>query len=288
MAAAVIVVLGILAAGLPPGAVYRPPESGARLHLDADHLATVEGSINGRGPFTLMLDTGSNRSAVSGRLARSLGLPSVATTSVVTAASSDVRLVVRLDQIAIGGAAKTDLLVPVLDSADLGVVGPGVDGILGQDFLLDQNYTLDYEHRRLSWDRAPTSPTAGRLALVEHDGRWLVALPQPADPAGAVIRLVPDSGATALVMFDRGAPLPLSTKPLATHAPLSIIGGAASARAVLIGLMSIGSIVLCDHPALVVSRRDPGAPAGDGLLPLSMFASVTFDATNRELAVRPR
>jgi predicted aspartyl protease len=257
------------------------------LSLSADGIVTVEAVINGAGPFRLMLDTGSNRSAVSSRLARSLRLTPVATSSMVTAGGTQQQHVVHLTRLTLGTVAKHGLLVPVLDNSAMESVGAGVDGILGQDFLLDQNYTLDYEHRRLAWNAAASTASApAELALVEAEGRWLVSLPQTKNEPAA--RFVPDSGAAGLIVFDRGAALPVPTAPLPVTAQLTTLTGSTSSRAVLVSKMAIGAIVWKNRPALVIDRRDPAAPAGDGLLPLSAFASVTFDAGRRVMTVRSR
>ena len=52
--------------------------------VEADGIIMVPVVVNGRGPFPFVIDTGSNRTAISGDLAHALELPIVAKTEVVS------------------------------------------------------------------------------------------------------------------------------------------------------------------------------------------------------------
>lgn len=261
---------------------------GISFQVDRQAGISVSVSINGSGPFRLLLDTGSTRSAISARLATSLHLKAIATTDLVTGAGNATRQVVRLDVLALGPVAREALPVVVFEDAMMARLGAGLDGILGQDFLLDQSYTLDYSRHELTWESQPVAPARGdaRLALVNDEGRWLAVAAQ--GPRTPPLRLVPDSGASTIVIFDRGSSLPLRMTALPLPAALVTIAGAAPTRAVILNTLAIDRILLRDQPALVVDRRQPDAPAGDGLLPLSLFARVTFDATGKAMILRAR
>jgi predicted aspartyl protease len=274
-----------LAAGPLLSAKGPEPSMQVPLLIDGEGMITILARVGEAGTLKLLLDTGSNRSAVSARVARRLGLRTVARASVVTSAGSQDGQIVRLPSVSLGIVTKRDLLASVIDEQGLTAIGVDLDGILGQDFLMDQTYTLDYRHHRLIWHTAsPLDRSGVRLALSDEEGRWLVELPQSG--VNRNLRMVPDSGASGLVLFDRGAAVPLSLKPVSQGASVITITGSLDARAAVVTRMSIGSITLRDRPALVVERGDPAAPGGDGLLPLSMFASVTFDATQHALLVR--
>lgn len=266
----------------------RDPGNSVPLHLEDDGVITVQVRIDASGPFTLLLDTGSNRSAVSRRIARAMHLTAVARTTRVTAAGSSASDVVQLDAITLGSVTKRGLLVTVLDDADRASLGEELDGILGQDFLLGETYTLDYEHRRLLWEaKLPTRGEMTRLSLKQDEGRWLVALPQNHERS-ETLWFVPDSGTSTLIVFDQGMPLTLGLRPMPCCATMRTVTGSLDARIVLIDRLQVGAIVLRNRPALVASRRSPDAPAGDGLLPLSMFRSVSFEPSTRSLIVRER
>jgi predicted aspartyl protease len=253
---------------------------------DTQGLVSVPVTINGGGPFTFVLDTGSSRSAVSTRLARRLRLSAVATTNLMSSTATASVPVVRLDGVGVGGKAKHGLLVPVLPIAGQASLGDTADGVLGQDFLLDQNYTLDYDRLRLVWRGTP-APDRGdaRLTLKNVADRWLVALPQ--DGESQPLWFVPDSGAETFVIFDRGGAARLQLTRI-RGVTVQTVTGHAVAMMVLLHRLQVGSVVLRDLPAVVVTKRPADAPAADGLLPLSAFSQVTFDAGASTLLVRRR
>jgi len=250
--------------------------------------ATVRLTINGGGPYVFVVDTGSNRTAVTSRLAARLGLRPVATTTVVTSASAATGTVIELDEITVGTVTRRSLPAAVLPEGAVSALGRDADGLLGQDFLRDQNYTLDYARGRLVWNESVDSDRgAVRLALRADEGRWLVALPQEASDRHP-LWFVPDSGAQSLVLFDRGAAPRLPLSPLPGVLTSSTVLGSSNVRASLVGMLRVGALLLRDQPAIVIDRREPDAPAGDGLLPLCAFARVTFLSTERVLIVHPR
>jgi len=256
------------------------------LRVEADGILSVSAFVNGAGPFNLLLDTGASRTLLTAGVARRLHLAPVAKSALVSPATSELRGVVRLDEVKLGNVVKRNLLVAVVDNAELEEVGEKFQGILGQDFLLDRDYTLDYEHRRLIWGASADEQTVdARLDLKEDEGRWLAALPQ-ADH-GTVLWFVPDSGAATLVVFDQGTPLTLPVLPMPSMSEVTTLAGSRRAKQVRIVTLMIGSAAICDRPALVMERRAVKA-AGDGLLPLSMFASVSFHAMERSLVLRLR
>jgi hypothetical protein len=53
-------------------------------------------------------------------------------------------------------------------------------------------------------------------------------------------------------------------------------------------LFRIGDILLRDQRVVVVERPEADAPGGQGLLPLQLFASVSFNARGRYLVARAR
>ncbi len=147
---------------------------GIALSIDAPGAVIVPASIDGAGPFPFLLDTGSSHSVVSRSLAARLGLAFVARTTVLTSTGSEVRPVVRLDQVRIGPSRSEGLLASVAPTPQLAAIARGIEGIIGQDFLSAFNYTLDYRRKRLRWNDRSSDDRAVRLPLVEQRGRYLV------------------------------------------------------------------------------------------------------------------
>lgn len=251
-----------------------------RFDVDEDGAVAVAASVNGAGPFRFLVDTGSTHTAVGDALAGRLGLQAVAKADIMSATGHAMRPIVRLGRTSVGAAAREGILASVLPSAELGRLGGDVDGVLGQDFLGDFDYTLDYLHGRLTWTAdAGTGEPAARLTLAPEGGRFLATLPQ--GPGRGVVRLVPDTGSAALVLFGpaaggRGGALRLL--PANGQAQLHGVAGERTVDRAFVQALRVGALVMRNEPAVVVER--PGSAAGhaDGLLPLHRFARVSFDA----------
>lgn len=259
--------------------------------LDAAGRVVVPVRIGTAGPFPFVLDTGSNASAVSDTLARDLELSLVARSPVISAGGTVFRGIVRLSDVAVGGARAREVLATVTPAEDLAVARHGIDGILGQDFLRELHYTLDYRRRVLTWDDAAGTSAADSpsgsvaLPLVPEDGRFVAELAQSG--GDEVLRLVPDSGADSLVLFQR--PSVRLPSMVSTGTPMRISGltGEREARPFRLPLLRIGSLVLRNQTGVTVDRLEPDAPAVDGLLPLHGFSRVAFRGRERLLLVWP-
>jgi predicted aspartyl protease len=244
--------------------------------------------VEGRGPHRFLVDTGANGSAVSRDLAGRLGLAPVAKRLVVTPAGDETRLVVDLGRVSVGAAAADALLASIVDADRLWMDGAEVDGVLGQDFLARFDYTIDYRRRVLAWEAAAMGGDGVRLALHRSEGRFLVDAPQPGS-GDHVFRLVPDSGANGLVVFERPGGVRLAMDPLPGGSEVESASGRRRAVEMRrVPRLRIGSLTLRDQIAAVVSRPEAGAPEGDGLLPLHQFASVTFGSQAGYLVIRAR
>lgn len=281
-------VLTVLLAAMPVLHVYAGTPENVPFRLGDDGAVVVPVVIDGRGPVPFLLDTGANGSAVFEGLAKELALPPVARTSVITPVGSRSRVVVRLDRVALGDAQALGLLASVIPAFQLDVAGAAIQGILGQDFLSGFDYTIDYRGRRIVWAASDGGATAGdevRLALRRSEGRFLVELPQEGD---RIVRFVPDSGTNGLVVFDRPGAWALPADPLRDRYEVSDLSGRRTVETRRIRALRIGHLTLRDQVAAVVSRPQSTASEGDGLLPLHLFASVTFESQKGYLVIRVR
>jgi hypothetical protein len=161
-----------------------------------------------------------------------------------------------------------------------------IEGIIGQDFLFAFNYTLDYRHHRLSWTDDDARDGGTRLPLVAEQGRYLVRL--RSDGTRAPVLLVPDSGSNGFVLYARDGRVPLPLE--ATSAILSVhsLSGRHDARAMILRELKLGDVTVRDQPVALVSRDSANRLEGDGLLPLHLFASVSFNARDKQLTIRAR
>ena len=223
--------------------------------------------LNGRGPYRFLLDTGSTHSSVSASTASEIGAPVVARTEIGSAAGSREALVVRIDALEVGPVAVDGLLASVVE---LGFAG--VDGVIGHDALAPLRFTIDFARSRLLW--WPTDAMVARgstLILQSSHGRFLLSLPQ----RQSILRLVPDTGAHALLLFDPDRSLPVTRLP--ATATLTTTAAETEVRLARVRELHIGGLTLTDVPAAVAERHRSEPEEVDGLLPLHLFDRVTFD-----------
>lgn len=126
-----------------PDALYASP---TRVDRAGRVLAAV--TINGRGPFRFILDTGANSSALSPRLVQMLGLPMdpAATVRVNGVTGSAMLPVVRIDRLRAGEIELRDVSLPVLAEH----VFAGADGILGVEGLQAARIDVDFARDRVT------------------------------------------------------------------------------------------------------------------------------------------
>jgi len=246
-------------------------------------------TVGVRGPFRFLLDTGSTHTAVTERLATAVDAVPVARTVMRAAAGSVRCLVVALPAVAVDGVSADGLTATALPPAAAAALGPGVDGVLGQDFLARFSFTIDYRRSRILWHDADYVAPGTRLALVSAQDRWLVELPQPATTQGSartLRRFVPDSGADTLVLFGEHRAGCLITAWRAGTSALGSLTGERAVRTAIVDGLRVGEATLDRQLAAVVPSTAPDDP--DGLLPLHLFASVFFSASSRALVIEVR
>ncbi|HMF96226.1 MAG TPA: retroviral-like aspartic protease family protein [Vicinamibacterales bacterium] len=242
--------------------------------------------VDGAGPFRFLLDTGSNASVISEKLAAELATPIVAKTTLVSAGGRKDALVTRIEHLAMGTVTATAVLMTLIQPDALAVPdvlasGQHVQGVIGQDVLGTLRYTIDYRQRKIVWRDETGSVPSGATAfeLEPHDNRFLVVLPQDRQ----VLRLVPDSGAERLVLFQRAnrkqPPVTVADEPVG----LTGLTGTRAARRAVVRDLKVGSTTLVDVPAVVIRRDD--SDQADGLLPLHIFPRVTFSGPERQMFI---
>jgi len=248
----------------------------------------VSVTVGAMGPFRFLLDTGSTHTAVTEKLATAVDAVPVARTVMRAAAGSVRCLVVALPTVVVDGVSADGLTATALPPAAAGALGPGVDGVLGQDFLSRFAFTIDYRRSRILWHDADYVAPGTRLTLVPAQDRWLVELPQPATTGSAptLRRFVPDSGADTLVLFGEHRVGRLITAWRAGTSALGSLTGERAVRTATVDGLRVGEATLDGQIAAVVPSTAPDDP--DGLLPLHLFASVFFSARSRLLVIEAR
>lgn len=271
-AVAALVSLAFSAANADPA-----PEEIA-LSVRSSGAVRVPVFVNGQGPFTFLLDTGSSHTTLGSRLAGRLALPIVAQVRVTTPAGVQLQPVVAVEHLAIGNARVENLMPSVVSIAELRSLEPGIDGVVGQDFLKAFDYTVDYRRKRLRFT-AESEGAHARLPLVRSGDRSLVQL--PGGEGGEPVLMVPDSGSEGFVVFERNGrtALPMSYRDDAVG--VAALSQQRLGRGALLRELKLGDVTLRDQPAVVIPRDGEA----DGLLPLHRFASVSFSNSEGYMTV---
>jgi len=268
MRAAVVFVLALVGVSSPVQAAGTP------FALGDQGGVIVPVTLNGRGPFKLLLDTGSTHSAVSEAVAAAIGAPAVAKTMMGSATGGREVIVVRIDALECGALVARGLLASVVSFDRLSATD-GIQGVIGQDALAAVRYTIDFRRRELLWWPEEGAVARGMSFTLEGGrGRFLISLPQRSN----TLRLVPDSGAGTLLLFDPSNRLPLTL--LGQHTMLTTMSAQGTVRLARMRELQVGTAMLQNVAAVVVGRNPTEAEDADGLLPLHLFDRVTFDGPN--------
>lgn len=234
--------------------------------------------VNGSGPFRMLLDTGATHSAITEDVAALVRAKPVAQSIVITPAGEMLRTIVAVDRITVGSIAAEDMLPSVVPAHAFDPEGR-IHGLIGQDVLAKLRYTLDFKARTVEWHQETRSRRGVRLPLAFEHGRFLIALQQD----GYTLRLVPDSGAGAIVLFDAHDRVTLSSADASTTVELWTAHATKPARPVRVRELRVGDQIMRNVPAVSIERPDRHPAEGDGLLPLHLFERVTFDGPGRML-----
>jgi predicted aspartyl protease len=259
------------------------------------YLMVVGVSVNGRGPFDFLVDTGTNTTIVDPQLAGELGLTPAGAISLAS-----MNKAVRVDQyflhtLQVGAASVSHLEALAAPLPELQAIQASIRGVLGMNFLLQFSFLLDYDHQRFEIfpfpEQAP-APEGFRVKTEIHDWRILVPVASAASPRGGW-KLSLDSGISDLLVFEgRVDTSGKGTDGCGQISCLMEVATNLSRQSVLTvrvrdlviaeaHLQDVLTVVLPNH---LLSPADPS----DGLLPTSMFRSVFFDRTNASLVFRPR
>ena len=263
------------------GAAATPEE--IIVSLRSSGAVRVPVGVNGAGPFTFLLDTGSSHTIVSSELVDRLGLPVVAQARVHTPAGVEIGRVVRVELMSIGSASAFGLMPSVVSLAQLRATESGVDGVIGQDFLSAFNFTVDYRRKRLRFTAEAEDPQV-HLPLVRAGDRSLVQL--PGNPGDEPVLMVPDTGTEGFVIFERDGRTALRVDPMSQAFEVSGLASQRVGRGALLRELKVGGVTLRNQPAVVLEREGARTVEGDGLLPLHQFSSVSFNNSEGFMVVR--
>lgn len=146
----------------PPSVGPAPPDQPLLVldaGLDKDDRLTVEVTINGKGPFQFVVDTGADRSVLTPGVVERLTLPQGPAIIVHGVSGTVIASTARIAHLRAGDARLNDVDLPVLPYDRV-----GADGLLGVDILEDRNIVMDFPRKRLEIRRTQSMTQVTRFS----------------------------------------------------------------------------------------------------------------------------
>lgn len=260
-----------------------------------DNRMVITASINGSGPFSMIVDTGSDRVVITPEVARQLELRTRAAGSATGAGSGSAAMsATRLSSLSVGSMRFTNVGTDVLDLGPIrrAIGFPRLDGIIGYHVLRRLRVGVDMDASRLTFSYAPLPVPKGAAAIgFTVDEYGIVEVPGAVDGVHGTFML--DTGdRSSLTLFRHFA----QANDFYRDAPVRDaitgigIGGPVYSDVLRTTVSLFGSTI----PGVVTrASRDRGgafasgpqdASAGTGLL--KRF-NIVYDYPNRQLFVWP-
>jgi predicted aspartyl protease len=140
----------------------------------SDGFEIVRVSLNGKGPYYFILDTGSSVTLVRRELLDQLRIPYREALPVNLATGTSYVERAMVHTVAVAGLSAANIEVVTLESAREGLLKTKVQGILGENFLKHFDILLDKEKHILTLDRTAelADQLAGEHLRLSHEGSF--------------------------------------------------------------------------------------------------------------------
>lgn len=259
-----------------------------------DTRMAVGVTVDGRGPYRFVVDSGADRSVIGERLARALQLPAGRSVMLHGMAGSSRRDTAMIGRLGIGGSVVEDIAAPVLPERAL-----GARGLIGIDALRSQRLMLDFEKNAITVEdtRRPVQARADEIVVTARRRGGQLILTQ-ARAGGVGIRAVVDTGSQLTIgnLALRNALYRRRTPPEMVPATLvSVTGETMVVPLAIVPEMRVGSITMrnvavgfADLPpfALFGLRDTPAMMLGTDLM--ANFRRVSLDFGARKVRFQLR
>ena len=209
--------------------------------------------VNGCGPYTFLIDTGAQTNQIESSLAPRLGLRTLNRLEMFTVAGTKWLASGRASEIRLGVAVARDQEFLFSGLTEVRRLSPGIQGILGQEFLANFDYLLDFRGRKIRFGAIETKDPrieAGRIG-----GRMAVFT--------SLGELILDSGIDTVLLYSRPQ----------TEASVRLV---TSAGETAVKIVRNSRLMIEEHEYRLrrIAYVPPVAGHGQGLLPASLFDSV--------------
>jgi predicted aspartyl protease len=273
-----------------PAAVPEPADYILDYGYDRSDRMTVPVSVEGRGPYQFIVDTGAERTVISRELASQLelGLGMKARLHSMTEVSQiQTVLITALE---VGGKSVRDINAPALERRNI-----GAEGILGVDSLQSKRVSFDFARQQMtvtpSKKRERSWPSDTIVVTARNRFGYLVLIDASID--GQKVWVILDTGAQTTVANSALRRKLERRDRIGTTWPiemLSVTGGRLTADQSVVKEIKLGGITIRNlpvafadvHPFRKLDLMDRPAVLL-GMDALRLFERVSVDFANREV-----
>ena len=233
-------------------------------------------SINGRGPYRFLIDTGSQSTTIDASVAQELSLKPTYRVSLTTPAGSRLVSATMVRNLAAGSVSSEEVEVLWYDLRTQRMVAGDIQGILGNNFLSRFDYLFDFRNRALRIHQPSgfaKSVKGERIPFRLEEGR--VVVPVRFTPDGEHYDFVLDSGASSMIL-----PPGLASPPESqSSARLQTATGEEEVALTTVPTLFVGSAVF---------RNVPAAIQRTALLPVRLFDAIYVNSAEGYVVVNPK
>lgn len=177
---------------IEPGNLTKPDSEIVATEEDRAQRMTVPVSIEGRGPFSFVIDTGAERTILSRKLATKLALSAEEPAELMSIAGSSMVDMVYVPELTLGKTSYGSLITPVLLAHHI-----GADGMLGLDSLQNQRILFDFTANQIMIENTeePLAMASHREIVVTARRRSGQLIFTEATISGLKVNVIVDTGA---------------------------------------------------------------------------------------------
>jgi predicted aspartyl protease len=223
------------AAAVAPDA---PPDSVLAASVDLADRMTVPVTVNGRGPFPFVIDTGSNRTVVSDALAAQLGLPSSGSLQIRAATALARTGSVRVAQLTVGTQRMSNLQAPVFTLDNLGALG-----MLGIDAVASQRLVMDFRKKQMILTGTLRREADAGTLVVQARSRYGQLLLVDSEVEGIPLYVIIDTG-SEVTLGNMAMRNFLARRRAAQSEVISVTGDSAKVDLGMLSELRIGQVIV--------------------------------------------
>ena len=243
----------------------------------------VQVSINGAGPFSFLIDTGSDSTVGTDEVIRAAQIRFTYRVELITSGHSKIVPAGVADSVEFAGVRihGAEILCHGMPATQW--VGRHIQGILGQNVLSNFDYLLDLRNQRLivaDEARRKAVDLAGQHQPIERIGRRMAVTARTAGNRSPELRLILDSGASHLFLHD-GKRLNGVSIARSSRFDMQLLGnaGARLATSGLLRHLEVGGQRLANVAVALMPETTGLQRPEDGLLPLNLFSALYVSNT---------